>query len=165
MWFVPNDVSVAGKTPRYIVIDVMWNPVRVFRWKHEQTENKLSMKLSLPLTCIENWKAGTRHARQTRLTRLDDGNWFEQILFHWPSPMTMSRTDLLFVELTLVLLRDRREMMESPQFTTVPLLMLNVRNRYRSSLCRGLYGRSGSEQTRGRMWSGTGGSKTERQTD
>lgn len=59
-------------------------------------------------------------------------------------------TDLLFVEFTLVLLRDRREMMESPQFTTVPLLMLNVRNRYRSSLCRGLYGRSGSEQTRGR---------------
>lgn len=62
----------------------------------------------------------------------------------------------LVVELTLVLLRDLREMMESPQLTTVPLLMENVRRRYRSSLCRGLYGFSGSEQTRGRMWSGTG---------
>lgn len=67
-----------------------------------------------------------------------------------PQPITQMHTDLLLVELTLVLLRDRRDMMESPQLTTVPLLMLNVRNRYRSSLWRGLYGRSGSEQTRGR---------------
>lgn len=54
------------------------------------------------------------------------------------------------VELTLVLLLDLRDIIESPQFTTVPLLMENVRNRYKSSLCRGLYGRSGKEQTRGR---------------
>lgn len=62
---------------------------------------------------------------------------------------------LLVVELTLVLLRDRRDIIESPQFTTVPLLIENVRSRYKSSLCRGLYGRSGNEQTRGLMWSGT----------
>lgn len=62
----------------------------------------------------------------------------------------------LVVELTLVLLRERRDMIESPQLTTVPLLIENVRRRYRSSLSRGLYGRSGSEQTRGFWWSGTG---------
>lgn len=54
-----------------------------------------------------------------------------------------------------MLLRDRRDIIESPQLTTVPLLMENVRRRYRSSLCLGLYGRSGNEHTRGRMWSGT----------
>lgn len=66
-----------------------------------------------------------------------------------------SITYRLVVELTLVLLRERREIIESPQLTTVPLLIENVRNRYRSSLWRGLYGRSGNEQTRGRWWSGT----------
>lgn len=44
----------------------------------------------------------------------------------------------LVVELTLVLLLERREIIESPQLTTVPLLMENVLNRYKSSLCRGL---------------------------
>lgn len=61
----------------------------------------------------------------------------------------------LVVELTLVLLRERRDIIESPQLTTVPLLIENVRRRYKSSLWRGLYGRSGKEQTRGRWWSGT----------
>lgn len=56
----------------------------------------------------------------------------------------------LVVELTLVLLRERRDIIESPQLTTVPLLIENVRRRYKSSLCRGLYGRSGNEHTRGR---------------
>lgn len=55
----------------------------------------------------------------------------------------------------LVLLRDRLDIIESPQFTTVPLLMEKVRSRYKSSLCLGLYGRSGSEHTRGLIWSGT----------
>lgn len=41
----------------------------------------------------------------------------------------MKCTHRLFVELTLVLLLDLREMMESPQFTTVPLLMEKVRSR------------------------------------
>lgn len=40
----------------------------------------------------------------------------------------------LVVELTLVLLRERRDIIESPQLTTVPLLIENVRNRYKSSL-------------------------------
>lgn len=44
----------------------------------------------------------------------------------------------LVVELTLVLLRERRDIIESPQLTTVPLLIENVRSRYKSSLCRGL---------------------------
>lgn len=61
----------------------------------------------------------------------------------------------LVVELTLVLLRDRLDIIESPQLTTVPLLIEKVRNRYKSSLWRGLYGRSGNEHTRGRTWSGT----------
>lgn len=39
------------------------------------------------------------------------------------------KTYRLLVELTDVLLRDRREMIESPQLTTVPLLIENVRNR------------------------------------
>ena len=38
-------------------------------------------------------------------------------------------THLLVVELTEVLDFDRREIMESPQFTTVPLLMEKVRSR------------------------------------
>lgn len=45
---------------------------------------------------------------------------------------------LLFVELTLVLLRERRDIIESPQFTTFPLLMEKCRKRYKSSLTRGL---------------------------
>lgn len=47
-------------------------------------------------------------------------------------------TYLLVVEFTEVLLFDRLEMIESPQFTTVPLLIENVRSRYRSSLTLGL---------------------------
>jgi hypothetical protein len=65
---------------------------------------------------------------------------------------------LLVVELTDVLLLDRRDMIESPQLTTVPLLIEKVRRRYKSSLTRGLYGvygRSGREHTRGLIWSGT----------
>lgn len=63
---------------------------------------------------------------------------------------------LLAVELTLVLLLERLFMMLSPQLTTPPLLvMLNVRNLYRSSPHRGLYGFSGRLQTLGLMWSGT----------
>lgn len=71
-----------------------------------------------------------------------------------PRMMSVS-TYRLVVELTLVLLRERRDIIESPQLTTVPLLIENVRRRYKSSLWRGLYGRSGKEQTRGRWWSGT----------
>lgn len=56
----------------------------------------------------------------------------------------------LLVEFTLVLLRDRRDIIESPQLTTLPLLMEKCRRRYRSSLARGLYGLSGREHTRGR---------------
>jgi hypothetical protein len=63
---------------------------------------------------------------------------------------------LLAVELTLVLLLERLFMMLSPQLTTPPLLvMLNVRNLYRSSPHRGLYGFSGRLQTLGLTWSGT----------
>lgn len=71
----------------------------------------------------------------------------------------MDATYRLVVEFTLVLLRDRLDIIESPQLTTVPLLIENVRKRYKSSLWRGLYGRSGNEHTRGRTWSGTGNEK------
>lgn len=47
-------------------------------------------------------------------------------------------TYLLVVEFTDVLLLERRDMIESPQFTTVPLLIENVLSLYRSSLTRGL---------------------------
>lgn len=68
------------------------------------------------------------------------------------------KADLLLVELTDVLERLRRLQMESPQLTTPPLLvMLKVRSRYRSSDARGLYGFSGSEQTRGLECSTRGG--------
>lgn len=62
----------------------------------------------------------------------------------------MVYTYRLVVEFTLVLLLDRLDMIESPQLTTVPLLIEKVRRRYKSSLWRGLYGRSGSEHTLGR---------------
>lgn len=55
-----------------------------------------------------------------------------------PPEETGAATHLLAVEFTLVLLLERREIIESPQLTTVPLLMENVRRRYRSSLCLGL---------------------------
>lgn len=59
-------------------------------------------------------------------------------------------TYLLVVELTLVFDFDRRLIIESPQLTTPPLfVMLNVRNRYKSSLNLGLYAFSGSEHTLG----------------
>lgn len=58
---------------------------------------------------------------------------------------------LLAVVLTLVLERDRRLMMESPQLTTLPLLVMEkVLSLYRSSEILGLRGCSGSEHTLGR---------------
>jgi hypothetical protein len=55
-----------------------------------------------------------------------------------------------------VLLLERLFMMLSPQLTTPPLLvMLNVRNLYRSSPHLGLYGFSGRLHTLGLIWSGT----------
>lgn len=82
----------------------------------------------------------------------------EKEIFYWQNEidlLNMVITYRLVIELTLVLLRDRRDIIESPQLTTVPLLIENVRRRYKSSLWRGLYGRSGNEQTLGRWWSGT----------
>lgn len=43
--------------------------------------------------------------------------------------LELKPTYRLAVEFTLVLLRERRDIIESPQFTTAPLLMENVRNR------------------------------------
>lgn len=68
------------------------------------------------------------------------------------SPKRRNITHLLVVELTEVLLFDLLEIIESPQFTTVPLLIENVRKRYKSSLTRGLKDElvSGREHTLGR---------------
>lgn len=41
----------------------------------------------------------------------------------------ITRAHLLVVELTEVLLLERLDMISSPQLTTVPLLIENVRNR------------------------------------
>lgn len=59
------------------------------------------------------------------------------------------------MELTLVLDRDLLLMMESPQLTTPLFVMLKCLSRYRSSLNLGLIAFSGSEHTRGLIWSGT----------
>lgn len=52
--------------------------------------------------------------------------FFDEI---WTLKIVKLYTHLLVVELTEVLLFDLLDMIESPQLTTVPLLMEKVRNR------------------------------------
>lgn len=90
-----------------------------YKGKEQQEANTDNFEMSFPLNTISAFRHSKTHIKTELITRFKTGE---------------KKTYRLVVELTLVLLRDRRDIIESPQLTTVPLLIENVRNRYKSSL-------------------------------